>query len=148
MDGVSSASAVVSLTVQLISTTRDVINFLRAIRDSPEELRSTIECLDQLRGNFEEVQSLVEEQTSCVYLPSSIENISHALRICESKIGLVELCVSKFNKIHKGSSSARKTWSSFKHVLNKGEIQRLRDQLESATKSLQSALTINSNRLA
>ena len=147
MDGISSASAVVSLTVQLLSTTRDVILFLRDIQNSPEELRSTIEYLDQLRSNLEGVKSLVEEQTSCADLPS-IECISDALRICESKIGLVELCVNKFKGIPNCPSPVRRRWASIKHVLKKGEIQRLRDQLESASRSLQTALEINLSKIA
>ena len=148
MDGISSASAVVSLTVQLISTTRDVIKFLREIQDSPEELRSTIEFLDQQRGHFEEVKSLIEEQSSCLDLPSSsIARISDALGICKYKMGSVELSVNKFKRVLDRPSSVRKKWTSIKHVLKKGEMKRLLNQLGSATGNLQTVLTINIGRL-
>ena len=145
MDGISSASAVVSLAAQLIVTTRDVINFLREIRDSPEELRSTIELLALLRGNFEQVKRLVEEQSVCVDIQSSLVSIGNALTFCESKIALVEQCVNKFKGVFDHRSSARKKWTSFKHVLKKGEIKRLQDQLGDARSNLQLALAIDAN---
>lgn len=117
MDGASSAFAVVSLTIQLISTTREIIHFLREIRDSPEELRSTIEFLVHFRDNLEGVKCLLEEQISCVDLPSSITSISNALNACESKIKLVEQYVNKFRGVLDGRAQVRKKWASFKHVL-------------------------------
>ena len=147
MDGISSASAVVSLSAQLIVTTRDVISFLREIRDSPEELRFTIELLDLLRGNLEQVKNLVEERNVRVDLQSSVVSISDALTFCKSKIALVEQCVAKFEGVFHHQSSVRKKWASFKHVLKKGEIKRLQDQLGEATRNLQLALTIHENEL-
>ena len=147
MDGVSSASAVLSLTVQLISTTRDIINFLREIQDSPEELRSTIDFLTQLGSNLEGVKFLVKEQGCCADLPYSTTPISNALKICESKIKLVEQCVDKFKGVLNCRSEARKKWTSFKHVLKKGDIQKLHDQLDNASNNLQMALLINANRI-
>ena len=147
MDGISSASAVVSLSAQLIGTTRDVINFLREIRDSPEELRFTIELLDLLRGNLEQVKRLVEARNVRVDLQSSVASISDALTFCESKIALVEECVANFKGVFHHQSSVRKKWASFKHVLKKGEIQRLQDQLGEARRNLQLALTIDGEGL-
>lgn len=145
MDGISSASAVVSLAAQLIVTARDVINFLREIRDSPEELRYTIDLLVLLRGNFEQVKRLVEERNVTTDLPISVGYIGSALTICESKITLVEQCVNKFKGVLGHRSSARRKWASFKHVLKKGEIKRLQDQLEEARQHLHSALIIDTN---
>ena len=147
MDGISSASAVVSLAAQLIVTTRDVINFLREIRDSPEELRYTIELLDLLQDNFGDAKYLVEERNACVDLPSSSASIIKALRFCKSRITLVELCVNKFKGVLDHQSTIRKKWVSFKHVLKKKEIQRLQDQLEHAINVLQTALMTDMNRL-
>ena len=143
MDGISSASAVVSLTVQLISTTRDIINFLREIKDSPEELRFTIESLDQLHGICEVAKSGLETRIENVDLPPPLVLVSNALKICESKIRLVELCVTKFKLVLDGQSRVRKKWASFKHVLKKGEIQRLQDQLDRATRYLELTLVLN-----
>ena len=147
MDGISSASAVVSLSAQLIVTTRDVINFLREIRDSPEDLRFTIELLDLLRGNLEQVKRLVEERNVRVDIQPPVASISDALTFCESKIALVEQCVAKFKMVFHHQSSVRKKWASFKHVLKKGEIKRLQDQLGEARRNLQFALDINVDRL-
>ena len=146
MGGISSASAVVSLAAQLIVTTRDVINFLREIRDSPEELRYTIELLDLLQDNFEDAKYLVEERNACVDLPSSV-SIIKALRFCESRITLVELCVNKFKGVFDRQSTILKKWVSFKHVLKKKEIQRLQDQLTHAINMLQTALITDINRV-
>ena len=145
MDGISSASAVVSLSAQLIVTTRDIINFLREIRDSPEGLRSTVELMDLLRGNFEQVKRLVEERTICIDIQSSVVSIGNALTFCESKIALVQQCVNKFKGVLDHRSSARKKWASFKHVLKKGEIKRLQDQLGEARMNLQLALAIDAS---
>ena len=147
MDGISSASAVVSLTAQLIVTTRDIINFLREIRDSPEELRSTIELMGLLQGNFEQVKRLVEERTVCEDIRSSVVSIGNALTFCESKIALVQQCVNKLKGVLDHRSSARKKWASFKHVLKKGEIKRLQDQLGEAMINLQLALAIDANEI-
>ena len=148
MDGISSASAVVSLTVQLISTTRDIINFLREIQDSPEELRCTIESLDQLRCIFEVVKSSLETRNNYVDLPPPPLLVSNALKICESKITVVELCVNKFKLVLDGQSLVRKKWASFKHVLKKGEIRKLQDQLDKSTSNLQLALNIDAHEFA
>lgn len=145
MDGISSASAVVSLSAQLIVTTRDVINFLREIRDSPEELRFTIELLGLLRGNFEQVKCLIEERNVYVDLQFSVALINDALTLCESKIAMVEQCVAKFKGVFHHQSSVRKRWASFKHVLKKGEMKRLQGHLGEARWNLQLALTINGN---
>ena len=147
MDGISSASAVVSLSAQLLVTTRDVINFLREIRDSPEELRFTIELLELLQGNLEQVKGLIEARNVCVDLQSSVASISDALTFCESKIALVEQCIAKFKGVFHYQSSVRKKWASFKHVLKKGEIKRLQDQLGEARRELQFALIIAGDRL-
>lgn len=147
MDGISSASAVVSLAAQLIVTTRDVINFLREIQDSPEELRYTVELLDLLQDNFEEAKHLVEERNACIALPSSSASIIKALRFCESRITLVNLCVNKFKGALDRQSTIRKRWVSLKHVLKKKEIQRLQDQLTSAINTLQTALITDMNRV-
>ena len=133
----------VSLAAQLIMSTRDIINLLREIRDSPEELRCTIELLNQLQGNLEGVKWLVEEQNSCVDLPSLIAPISSALRLCEGKITLVDQCLKRFKRDLDHGSSIRRQWASFKHVLKKGEMNRLQDQLREATIHLQLALIIN-----
>ena len=146
MDGISSVSAVVSLSAQLIVTIRDIVNFLREIRDSPEELRSTIDLLELLRGNFEQVKRLFEERNVCVDLPISVASISNALAFCESKIRLVEQCVNNLKSVFDHQSPIRKRWASFKHVLKKGEIKKLQDQLGMARDNLHSALTINTNR--
>ena len=145
MDGISSASAVVSLSAQLIVTTRDVINFLREIRDSPEDLRFTIELLYLLRGNLEQVKRLVEERIVCVGIQSSVVSIGNALSFCEIKIALVEQCVNKFKGVLDHRSSARKKWTSFKHVLKKGEIKRLQGQLGEARNNLCLALAIDAD---
>ena len=147
MDGISSASAVVALTVQLITTTCDVLKFLKEIQDSPDELVSTIEVLQQLRLNLEVVKCLVEEQSSCVDLPYSIAHINGALENCESKMKMVEQCVNKFKGVFDGRSQMRKKWASLKHVLKKGEIKRLQKQLGSARDNLHMAVTINTSRL-
>ncbi len=147
MEGIASASAVVSLTVQLISTTRDIINFLREIQGSPDELRDMLESLNQTESRLDLVKCLVEEQSSCVDLPSSIASISGALNICEKKIKLVEQCVDKFKGVIDGRSQVHKKWASFKLVLRKGEIRKLHEQLKSATQCLHEALMINNNML-
>ena len=143
MDGVSSASAVVALTVQLLSTTRDVIDFLREIQDSPEGLRSLIEFLDQLQRNLEDAKSLVGEQDSSIDLPSSLGSIINAIRICESKIKLFEQIVNNVKGVFDRQSRVRRKWASIKHVMKRGEIQRLQTQLSHATQNLHTALTIN-----
>ena len=147
MDGVSSASAVVALTVQLISTTRDILTFLKEIKNSPDELHGTIEVLQQLRRNLEVVKCLVEEQSSCVDLPLSIESIHDALEKCESKVKEVEQYLNKFKGVIDCPSQVGKKWASFKLVLKKREIKGLQDKLKSARSNLQMALDINANRL-
>ena len=143
MDGISSASAVVSLTVQLISTTRDIIKFLQEIQESPEAIRSTIEFLEQFWRNLEVIKGFVEEESSSIDPPSSIASISNTLRICESKIKLLEQCVNKSKGVLGHQSHARKTWASLKYVLKKGEMQKLQNQLDQAASSLELALITN-----
>lgn len=147
MDGISIGSAVLSLTVQLISTTHNVLKFLREFQDSPEELRCTIEFLDQLGSILEDVRSLVEEQSSGVHPLCSIASISNALQFCGKEIGLVEQCVEKFKGVLGGASPLRKRWASFKHVLNKGDMERLQDHLKDAGSVINTALVTNMNRL-
>lgn len=143
MDGISSASAVISLAAQLIVTIRDVINFLQEIQDSPEELRCTIGYLDQLRDNLEGAKRLVEERIACVDLPSSVVSIGKALEFCHSKIAPVELFVNRFKGALDSRSFFRKKWASLQYVVKKGEIKRLQNQLRDAIRNLQTALMID-----
>lgn len=142
MDGISTASAVVSL----ISTVRDVIIFLREIRDSPEELHCTIEYFERLRTQSEAVNSLVDEQRSCVDLPDPA-SLTSALRTCEININAAEICLKKFKGVFNGQSPLRKKWASFKHVLKKAEIRKLQDHLERALGILQTALLVNNSAI-
>ena len=66
-------------------------------------------------------------------LPPPLVLVNNALKICESKITVVELCVKRSKGVLVRGSQVRKKWTSFKHVLEKGEIRRLQDQLDKST---------------
>lgn len=125
MDGISSASAVVALAVQLISTTRDVVKFFQEIQNSPDELLNALEFLRQFEGNLKEVENLIERQVSYMDLNSTAA-ISSDSRVCETKIQSFEQCVNKCKGVLDRKSPMRKTWASFKLVLKKGEIQNIK----------------------
>lgn len=61
MDGVSSAFAVVSLAIQLVETGEKISNFLKSVRDAPNEVIRLGQTLDQLNSTLKQVSYLLEQ---------------------------------------------------------------------------------------
>ena len=65
MDGVSvvaSCFAIASLPIQLLDTVCHINDFLRTIRNAPDELTRLVEVLDQFRDILEIVRGLLQHQ--------------------------------------------------------------------------------------
>ncbi|KAF6228537.1 hypothetical protein HO173_011839 [Letharia columbiana] len=142
-DGVSGASAV----VQLIATTYDIGKFLRSLHHARSEL---LEIADSRPGrvqqNMAEVQDFVHQQTSCALLPNS-QRISSAMKVCESRFGVLAKLVDVFTISLNYQSLMQRRLAAMKLLTEKDQIRKFQIQLRESTWDLLTAPMINSNNL-
>jgi hypothetical protein len=118
MDGLSAAAsgiAVVSLTVQLVDSVREIRRFLRDVSEAPKELRRLIDLLDQLELILENIGALVERQqkhTSETDIDVS-KSILKAMKTCESKLKILEDVVEVAKKTSSATNKAIRSFGSF-----------------------------------
>ena len=138
-DGISGASAV----VQLIATHYDIGKFLRSLHDARSEL---LEIADSRPGrvqqNMAEVQDFVHQQTSCALLPNS-QRISSAMKVCESRFGVLAKLVDVFTISLNYQSLMQRRLAAMKLFTEKDQIRKFQIQLRESTWSLLTAPVIN-----
>ncbi|KAF6219507.1 hypothetical protein HO133_003976 [Letharia lupina] len=143
MDAISGASAV----VQLIATAYDISKFLRSLHDARSEL---LEIADSRPGrvqqNMAEVQDFVHQQTSCAPLPNS-QRISSAMKVCESRFGVLAKSVDVFTISLNYQSLMQRRLAAMKLFTEKDQIRKFQIQLRESTRNLLTAPMINSNNL-
>ena len=147
MDGVSTAFAAVSITLQLVGTVKEVSKFLKEVKDAPKEITRLADALSQLESLLVTAQGIVEQQNDIKGLPSSINVVSDALQRCESTIKKLETSIDTLKAYFKGQCRVRKTWASVKTVMRQEEVERVHGQVEAAMGNLQSAILLNMSGL-
>ena len=147
MDGVSAIFAVVSLGIQLGTTVKDIHDFIRDIRDAPEELLRLTETSEQLFETLKQVQTLLERQTSMSAVPDSFAIIASAVRGCEKRVKKLECLIKKLQLSFRGQHHPKKALAAFRTFLKKDELLELRHQLHEDITALQLSISINSTHL-
>ena len=147
MDGVSSALAVVSFSIQLIGTIRKAQIFLKEVRNAPEELANLVDTLDQFEHLLVATNNLVEQQDSTGNLPGAIVNIASVLQRCQGTIKKLDDAVLTINSYFETQNRGRKVWASMKTVVKRDHIEKLRKQIQENISNLQTALLLNSSHL-
>ena len=147
MDGVSSAFAVVSLAIQLVSTIQEINKFLEGVENAPSELTNLVEILDRLRGILTHVQSLLEQQNLILRVPVSPQIILDALVHCKKKIDPLEQLVKKLRQSGSDRRRVQRSWASIRFVCHKERIKDLKDGIRDAKIDLQLAISSNTWQL-
>lgn len=147
MDGVSSASAVVSLAIQLLETVQEIRDFLRSVHHAPSELIKLVETLEQLHGTLNQVRHLLEQQYSILRLPGSPVFMESALQNCNRKIITLEKVVNEAKVSLGWQNRVKRTWAAMKLAYKKEDMQEMQTQLLHAETGLQTAMLSNSWQL-
>lgn len=135
---------VISLAIQLVTTVRQISEFVRCVKGAPSEIQKLAETLEQLQYNLDHARLLVEQQSTHPGLPASLEALTSALEHCKTKIRGLQILVDKIKAHLTAQHRALRTWGALKIVLEKGEIQEAQSQIRDATTILHSAIVINS----
>lgn len=135
---------VISLAIQLVTTVRQISEFVRCVRGAPSEVVKLAESLDQLQNSLDHARLLVDQQSTHPDLPNSIEALTSALEYCKTKLRGLQDLVDKIKAYLTAQHRALRTWGALKIILGKGEIQEAQSQIRDATTNLHSAIVINS----
>lgn len=147
MDGVSSAFAVVSLSIQLVETGEKISKFLTSVQDAPSEVVKLGQTLDQLNSTLKQVSYLLEQQYLVLRLPGSPVFITNALENCERRIKMLEDVIQKAKMSMDHRNAVKRSWAAMRFVSKKEEIQEMQNQLRDAEAGLQTAMLSNSWQL-
>lgn len=146
MDPLSTAAsgiAVVSLTIQLAGSVREIHRFLRSINEAPSELKRLIDLLEQLNCILDGFRDLQTKQKDQDGIPNMHAAVIRGLQDCQSKLELLASLVDKAkNRLNK-SGKVSKTWASLKLTLKKKEMDEFESRLEQAMIGLQTAMVMN-----
>jgi len=150
MDGLSAAAsgiAVVSLAIQLVDSVREIQRFLRDVSDAPKELKRLLELLNLLEFTIEKIGMLMEKQrqNSKDYDSGSdvSEIVLRAMKMCESKLSMLQSVVETAKKASLSESKARKSLGSLRLACKKRDIEDFENQLQHAVSILDLAMTMN-----
>ena len=136
MDGLSSfasATAVVSLAVQLADSIKKLYDFCESVHEAPEEVRNITADLKLLSAVLSEITLNAEQE-------SSEGTLRIVLNQCTVKVGAL---IALINEIEPGfaSNSCRvRKWSAFKAVLKDKKLKKLHVVLEGLKTTLILAL--------
>ncbi len=137
------AMAVISLAVQLVGTVTSVNEYLRAIRDAPNELVALIETLDHMQSNLNQVHHLIEQQFSDGRLAGSPVFILKALQLCKKKVETLGGMTDEIKGSLGNRRLIKRTWASLNVRTRKTGVQELQTQLRDAMSGLQFAVSNN-----
>ena len=125
LSGVSSAFAVVSLTIQFADSIRKLTHFWESIKQAPEDIQGIITDLELTSDTLDEISndaSNLGSSSHCLGL--------HTLKRCSETVGRLHDLV---NDIFPGLSSERRrirTWSAVKAVMRDEKIRKFQDTLK------------------
>jgi hypothetical protein len=98
LSGFASGIAIVSLSLQLIQTTRVIKTFAQNVKDAPKELERLVASLGRLEALLEAVCTMVEQQSSLQgqHFPAPSKTISNSLESCKKSLQPLLDIVAKF----------------------------------------------------
>jgi len=146
MDPLSTAAsgiAVISLTIQLAGSVREIHRFLRSINEAPNELKRLIDLLEQLDLILDGIGALQSKQKDQDGVPNMHAAVIRALQKCQSRLELLAGVVDKAKNGLNKSSKVSRTWASLKLTLKKRDMDEFESRLEQAMINLQTAIMMN-----
>lgn len=141
------ATAVVSLALQIPSTIQSIIEFLRTIKEVPDELITLIETMDQMQANVNQVRGLMEQQFSEARLAGSPMLLLNALKACERKIKALGLLVEQVKGGLDAKNAKKRAWTNLSIQSKKARLRELESHLRAAMSNLDSAVLYTSWQL-
>ena len=150
MDPLSTAAsgiAVISLAVQLAGSVQDIYHFLRGMNDAPKEFARLVGLLEQLHCILDGIQALHSKEKPQDSIPKMHSSVMSALKMCQSRVDLLEGIVDKAKSDPSKSSKVSNTFASLKLTLKKKDVEEFESQLARAMMMLQTSLTASSWQL-
>jgi hypothetical protein len=148
MEGLSVAAsgiAVVSLTVQLVDSIREIQSFLRRVSDAPKELKRLLGLLEQLELILESIHIIVEKQRK--HSPgldvSVCASILRAVSTCRDRLVLLGDVVSSVKKASSTNGKVQKSLECFRLACKKKDIEEFETLLQQAVSILDLTMTMN-----
>ena len=147
MEVASGVIAVVSLSIQLVNIVKEANAFLSDIKNAPHEVSRLLDSLTQLELILGHANALIEQQYTSDSLHDSIECMGYALKRCEASMRKLDAMVKKIQASFGRQHWVQRKWASLKAVLEKEDIERLRDDIHNDQAFLQTTLLVNMSRL-
>lgn len=147
LSAVASGMAVVSLSLQLVQSTKAITTFLRDIKQAPTELTRLTESLERFTGILEDVHQILEEQESKVKI-SPPASMFKSLNACKTHLRPLKDIVDRYATSSHGYSSKRsRLWKDLKLGLKAKEISVFEDKIERDMVALNIAMSTNLQRV-
>ena len=141
MDGVSGSFAVISLTIQLVETSRRIADFVKSIKNASSEVKELFDSINQLHALLKYIKDILEEQYQILPVAKSPQVVSSALRTCEQRLRPLEIILHHAQTSAQCQTRFRRTSALTKFVLKKQEINIRHRRLLDAKFDLQLAVT-------
>jgi hypothetical protein len=121
---IASGMGVASLAIQVADSILKLKDFLDSVKEAPEEIKYLIEEIDTLSALLSEFDADISNEESKLDSSSMRKCWEH----CSRGLGLLEAIVRELD----ADIGKQRRIGSFKAVLKKGTIERLKDRLKSA----------------
>ncbi|KAE8449372.1 hypothetical protein EG329_008273 [Mollisiaceae sp. DMI_Dod_QoI] len=150
MDGLSAAAsgiAIISLTIQLVDSIRQIQEFLRDVSDAPKELARLIDLLGLLEMILQNTKDMIETQRRTTW-KADVDvhpSVLKAIEACEAKLRFLVEVIERTKKGSISNGKAARSVASFKLACKKKDIERFETQLDHAITMLNTTITINLN---
>ncbi|MCJ1235045.1 hypothetical protein MMC14_003009 [Varicellaria rhodocarpa] len=129
MEGLSTASgviAVLSLTVQLANSVKELYEFWSSIQEAPAEVRDIVANLKLLSCVLE---NIIEFEAGQNYINTD-DTLKDVLESCGLKVRRFTDLVSSFEKGFVSKKRTIRTWAALKAVLKAEKVKQFRTALE------------------
>lgn len=144
----SSIIAIVSLALELGQSAVRTKRFLDDIRNIPVEVTGLQESIHQIRTISDGIRTLLDLQKTSYSQDSYIyDNIYHAMRTCKDKVDLIREVLQIADQVTHGRPGLSRTWTQFRLVCRKEQIQDLEKQLQQSVTILVTSLLLNIMRV-
>lgn len=131
--GAATGIAVASITIQLADQLKKIYDFWNSWKDAPEDIRSLVKDLELLLSVLDQIRK-DEEQLGTDQTTTAI------LRSCESQ---VDSCMTVLKDLERGlvvQSRRIRRWSVLRTLVNKGNLKKFHESLQSTKMTLMLAL--------
>lgn len=146
MEGLGAASSIigiVSLALQLVQTVQDVNDFLKSLKEAPQEVSRLAENLDYLQEILQDVSNIAEMQSLQINIPVPSSTMNTALNRCKKEIGYLETVLSKAKVGYGSKQKLVRKWNSLKFVVKTKDVKEFEDRIRYSIQLLMLSMTAN-----